>query len=368
MRMFGRFTEVDSPNEHCCSDLSRRDLLLAGAGLGALMGATAFPNIVIGADTRFKIPIAQTANSLFYLSLYTAIDQGLFKAEGVEIDLITAGGSVEAVNAVVARQAACSTQDPARCEAARQRGAPTKIIGSSINKFATYIVGNKSIAPQDLQAWKGRKMAAIQRPNTAHSAIEWVLLKAGWKQERTNVWVPPDGGAPLQVTEIKQGNEFQALLAGAVDMATGYEPAASDAIARNSDLHMIWSFPKSFGDFLYGGWCALDDDIKNKPEMLQSFMNGIAHSYKFIRERPQDAIASGKKWFPSLAPSAIESAFLRFMEENVYPPRATITEQAFNANFKEFLPFVNYPLNPTTLQEATFLDFANKADAKFGLV
>jgi NitT/TauT family transport system substrate-binding protein len=347
--------------------ISRRKLLQAGSGFGALMGVAAFPRIVIGQDARFKIPIAQTANSLFYLSLYTAIDQGLFRGEGVTIDLITAGGSAEAVNAVVARQAVCSTQDPVRCEAARQKGASTKLIGASINAFAAYIVGKKAIAPQDLQAWKGRKMAAIQRPNTANSAIDWVLLRAGWKEEKPNVWVPPDGGAPLQVTEVKQGNEFQALLAGAVDMACGYEPAASDALARNTGLHLIWSFSKSFGDFLYGGWCAYEDDIKSKPDMLQAFMNGIAHSYKFIRERPQDAIASGKKWFPNLDPNAVESAFKRFLEENVYPRHATISEKAFNANFKEFIPFVKYPLEPVSLSEATYLEFAKKADAKFGL-
>jgi NitT/TauT family transport system substrate-binding protein len=342
-------------------------LLRKGVGFGAFVGSGFFPRVVLGQNARFKIPIAQTANSLFYLSLYTAIDQGLFKAEGVEIDLITAGGSAEAVNAVVARQAACSTQDPVRCEAARQKGAATTIIGSSINKFATYIIGKKEITAQDLNSWKGRRMAAIQRPNTAHSAIDWVLLKAGWKQERPNTWVPPDGGAPLQVTEIKQGNEFQPLLAGIVDMAAGYEPAASDAVARNSDLHFIWSFPRSFGDFLYGGWCAYADDVKNKPDMLQAFMNGIAHSYKFIREQPQKAVESGRKWFPSLEPHAIESAFNRFVAENVYPTRVTIAEEAFNANFKDFVPFVKYPLNPVTMKEATYLEFAMKADAKFGL-
>jgi NitT/TauT family transport system substrate-binding protein len=347
--------------------MSRRALLQVGLGGGAIALSNAFPRLVLGADARFKIPVAQTVNSLFYLSLYAAMDEGLLKNEGVEVDLISAGSSPEAVNALVAGQAACSTQDPLRCEAARQKGAPIKLIGASINRFAAYVVGKKGIAAQNVQSWKGRTIAATQRPSTVMSGLDWVLLNAGWKQDRPNVWIAPDGGAPLQMREVKMGNEFQALLAGAVDMAAGTEPGASDALARTNENHLIWSFPESFGEFLFGGWCAQESDIKNKPEMLQAFVNGIANSYKFIREQPQKAIASGKKWFPNLDPAAVESAFKRFVQDNVYPPRVTISEKAFQGNFGQFVPFTKYPLNPVSMQEATYLDFARKADSKFGL-
>jgi len=300
--------------------------------------------------------------------LYTAIEQGLFKEEGIEIDLITAGGSAEAVNAVVARQAACSTQDPVRCEAARQKGGTVKIIGASINRFACYVVGKKEIVPQDIESWKGRKMAVIQAPNTAFSVIEYLLLRAGWKQEKRNSWVSPKGGRPLELLEVKQGNEFQSLLAGVTDMATGYEPPASDAILRGKSLHLVWSFPKYFGEFLYGGWCAHEEDIQRKPEILQAFLNGISHSYRFIREEKEKSMAVAKKWFPKLNPQAVESAFLRFIEENVYPERSVISQKAWDANFHEFLPFVKYPLTlPVKMEDATYLELAKKADKKYGL-
>jgi len=348
-------------------DISRRGLLRAGVGLGALGAASSFAPIVLASNGTYKVPIAQTTNSLFYLPMYTALDNGLFKKEGVELDLINAGGSAEAVNAVVSRQAACSTQDPVRCEGARQKGAPTTIIGSSINRFAAYIIGKNEIPPQDLNAWKGKHIAAVQRPNSAHSAIDFVLLKGGWKQTEPNVWRAPDGGEPLLVTEVKQGNEFQPLLAGIVDMSVGYEPSASDAVARGKDLHFIWSFPEAFGEFLFGGWCAYTEDVEKRPDMLQAYMNGIAHAYKFLYENPDKALESAYKWFPKLKKEAIQSAFNRFLKENVYPTKTTVTQAAFEANFNQFVPFVKYPINPVTMAEATHLEFAEKADAKFGL-
>ncbi|MBI4560738.1 MAG: ABC transporter substrate-binding protein [Candidatus Rokubacteria bacterium] len=346
----------------------RRDFLWLGLGVGTAAALGGLPGLVGPASALTKVPISQTGTTLFYHMMYTAIEEGLFKAEGIEIDLITAGGSAEAVNVVAARQAIASTQDPVRCEAARQKGADVKIVGASINRFATYIVGKKDIAPQDVEAWKGRKMAVIQRPNTATSVLDLLFQKAGWKERSRDVWASPTGGGPLTLVQVKQGNEMPALLSGAVDMASGFEPPVSDAIVRGKDLHLVWSFPDYFGEFLFGGWCSHEEDIKKRPDMLQAFLNGIAASYKFIREEKRRTVAAAKKWFPKLNPEAIEIAFNRFIKENVYPERVVISQKAWDANFHQFLPFVKYPLNlPVKMEDATYLEFAKKADAKFGL-
>lgn len=347
---------------------SRRDFVRIGLGAGAAATFGGLPGLVGPAYGLTKVPISQTGTTLFYHMMYTAIEEGLFKAEGIEIDLITAGGSAEAVNVVVARQAMCSTQDPVRCEAARQKGASLKTVGASINRFATYIVGKKGIARQDVEAWKGRKMAVIQRPNTATSVLDYLFQKAGWKEQSKDVWVSPKGGDPLTLIQVKQGNEMPALLSGAVDMASGFEPSASDAIVRGKNLHLVWSFPDYFGEFLFGGWCAHEEDIQKKPDLIQAFLNGIAASYKFIRAEKGKTIAAAKKWFAKLNPQAIETAFNRFIKENVYPERLVISQKAWDANFHQFLPFVKYPLNlPVKMEDATYLEFAKKADAKFGL-
>ena len=122
------------------------------------------------------------------------------------------------------------------------------------------------------------------------------------------------------------------------------------------------------GEFLFSSLCAHEDDMREKPEMLQAFMNGIAHSYKFVRSERQQTLEIAKKWFPQLDVNVLETAFDRFIKEKVYPERTLISETAWKANFNEFLPFVNYPLKlPVDMAAVTNLEFAKKADAKFGL-
>jgi NitT/TauT family transport system substrate-binding protein len=233
--------------------------------------------------------------------------------------------------------------------------------------MAVYIVGKKDIPPKTLSGFKGRKIAILQRPNTAASVFNYLLSRAGWKEEPKNNWVAPDGGKPLVTIETRQGNQFPPLFAGAVDMAAGFEPGASDAIKRG-DFHMVWSFPEEFGDFLFSSLCAHDDDMRERPTMLQGLVNGIAHSYKFVRNDRQKTLEIAKKWFPQLDPGVLEAAFDRFIAEHVYPERTVIREKAWKANFEEFLPFVNYPLKlPVDMASVTNLEFARKADAKFGL-
>ena len=346
---------------------TRRQIVKIGVAAGvagslALAGRSAF--------ALSKMPIAQSGVTLFYLYVYVGIDEGFFRQEGLDIDLFTAGGGggQPAVNALAAREAMCSTQDPVLCEAARQKGATVRSIGALVDRMAVYVVGKKEIPTQDLSGWKGKKLVILQRPNTAASVINYVLSKQGWKEDPKNNWIPPDGGKPLTTMEIRQGNEFPPLLSGAVDMTAGYEPGASDAITRGKDLHIVWSFPEYFGDFLFSSLCANDEDIRQRPEMLQGFVNGIARSLKFVRTEKQRTLEIARKWFPQLSPIAIESAFNTFVRENVYPQRTVISEKAWKANFDDFLPFVKYPLKlPVSMAEVTNMEFAKNADKKFGL-
>jgi NitT/TauT family transport system substrate-binding protein len=346
---------------------TRRDLVKLGIATWAAGSLGTWSST---ARALTKMPVAQSGVTLFYLYVYVGIEEGFFREEGLDIDLFTAGGGggQPAVNALAAREAMCSTQDPVLCEAARQKGATVRSIGALVNRMAVYVVGKKEIASRDLSAWKGRTLAILQRPNTAASVINYVLSKEGWKEEPKNNWIPPDGGKPLTTVEVRQGNEFPPLLSGAVDMTAGYEPGASDAITRGKALHIVWSFPEYFGDFLFSSLCANDEDIKQRPEMLQGFVNGIAHSLKFVRADNKRTLEIARKWFPQLSPAAIESAFNTFIREKVYQERTVISEKAWQANFDNFLPFVKYPLKlPVSMKEVTNMEFAANADKKFGL-
>ena len=349
------------------SRFSRGDALKIGiaTGAAAALGVTTAPALALT-----KMPVAESGVTLLYLYVYTGIDQGFFKQEGLDIDLFTAGGGggQPAVNALAAHEAMCSTQDPVLCEAARQKGATVRSIAALVDRMAVFVIGKKDIPYQDVSGWKGRKMVILQRPNTAASVITYVLSKHGWREDPKNNWVAPDGGQPLATLEIRQGNEFPPLISGAVDMVAGYEPGASDALVKNKDLHVVWSFPQYFGEFLFSSLCANDDDIRQKPEMLQAFVNGIARSLKFVRADKKSTLEVARKWFPQLAPAALENAFNTFIKDNVYPPRTVISEKAWKANFDDFLPFVKYPLKlPVNIKDVTNMQFAEAADKKLGL-
>ena len=336
--------------------------------VGAAISFAGLLALATPAQGAAKLTFAQTRTSLFTHAVYVAIEEGYFRDEGIELKMFEAGGGPQAVRALAAHQANVSVQDPALCETARQKGAKIKSIGAAVTRLATYVVGKKDIDVQNIDAWKGRKMAILQRPNNGAAVLDLVLTKAGWKQKPRNTYTSPKGGAPVQMIEVKMGHVFPALLSGAVDMGVGFEPGASNAIVAGKNYHLIWSFSKAFGEFQFGTYCARDDDIASMPDRLQAFMNGIAHSLKFMRENREKSLAHAYKWFPKLNKRAVQMAFDRFVQENVYPPRLTISQKAWKANFDNFLPFVNYPLKlPVKMEDVTYLEFAKKADKKFGL-
>ena len=68
--------------------MSRRDFIRITLGVGAAAGLGGMPGLVMPAYGLTKVPIAQTGNTMFYHMLYTAMDQGLFKQEGIEIEVV----------------------------------------------------------------------------------------------------------------------------------------------------------------------------------------------------------------------------------------------------------------------------------------
>src|SRR3981189_1042678 len=86
-----------------------------------------------------KAVLSQAFQSMLYLPLYVAINEGFFTQQGLDLTKETAGAPTVALSAVISGSAQFSTHGPAWTAIAASKGAPVNIIANVVNGAAVWI-------------------------------------------------------------------------------------------------------------------------------------------------------------------------------------------------------------------------------------
>src|ERR1700737_5227553 len=86
-----------------------------------------------------KVTLSQAFQSMLYLPLYVAIDEGFFIQQGLDLTKETAGAPTVALSAVISGSAQFSIQGPEWTAMGASKGAPANIISNVVNAAAVWI-------------------------------------------------------------------------------------------------------------------------------------------------------------------------------------------------------------------------------------
>src|SRR5258706_4959556 len=105
--------------------------------LAAIVYSAAAMMVCSSADAENKkAVISQAFQSLLYLPLYVAIDEGLFAKQGLDVTKETAGAPPVALNAVISGSAQVSLHGPEWTAIAASKGGEVQIIANVVNGAA----------------------------------------------------------------------------------------------------------------------------------------------------------------------------------------------------------------------------------------
>ena len=80
-----------------------------------------------------KVVLSQAFQSMLYLPLYVAIDEGFFTQQGLDLTKETAGAPTVALSAVISGSAQFSIHGPEWTAIAASKGAPVDVIANVVN-------------------------------------------------------------------------------------------------------------------------------------------------------------------------------------------------------------------------------------------
>lgn len=265
--------------------MNRRRFVMGTAALGG-MAAT---HSLIGVTAGLAQDVAKVRMQLGWLASngvlgeVAAMKKGFFAEEGVELEIVPGGPSIDGVAGVAAGQSQMGlTSSSPAIMLARSAGIPIKafLAGYQKHPFSYLSLGKNPIrTPQDMI---GKTIA------TQPSAV--ILLRA---------LLAANGIAEDQVTIVNMGADMNQLLTGQADVVTGWNTnvEAMQILGPDAVELMLWDA----GLQLYANvYFATDEQIDTQGDVLARFTRAAAKGWAYVRDNHEEGVDMLVEAYPNM--------------------------------------------------------------------
>jgi NitT/TauT family transport system substrate-binding protein len=277
-----------------------------------------------------KVTLSQAFQSMLYLPLYVAIDEGFFAQQGIDLTKETAGAPSVALSAVISGSAQFSIHGPEWTAIAASKGAPVDIIANVVNGAAVWIATTPDFKFTSVKDLKGQKVVTGLMPTTSTSLFIKLLKENGM-----------DAKTDVDMIQVAIGSEPGPFVAKQADIAVMYEPGLDQVVAKG--MKVVLGFPKSYGAYAFSAVTARNDV---DPDTAQRVVNAMEMAMRFMPKNEARTAEIAKKEFPTLDPAVVEAAVKRMLSDGVYPPSVDITADALKVSMDTQIALGNLAAQP----------------------
>lgn len=288
-----------------------RTLFRVAVALTAFLACTSVAVTPALADGK-KVVLSQAFQSMLYLPLYVAIDEGFFTKQGIDLVKETAGAPTVALSAIISGSAQFSLHGPEWAAIAASKGAPVWAIANVVNGAAVWIATAPDFKFDSVKDLKGQKIVTGTMPTTSTSLFIKLLKENGM-----------DAKTDVEMIQVPIGTEPGPFMAGQAKVAVMYEPGLDQVVAKG--MKVVLGFPKLYGPYAFSVIAARTDV---DPDIAQRVVNALEMAERFMQANPGPTVDIAKKEFPNLDPEVVASAVKRMLADNVYPKNVDITPDA----------------------------------------
>jgi NitT/TauT family transport system substrate-binding protein len=290
-------------------------LLLAGAACGITTARAASPTLT-------HVTLVQSSLSFNFVPLYTAQSQGYFAQEGLEVEVILAGGGPKAMTALVGGGGQFSASVLLDGIMAHRRGLDDVRAIATLSYFLKPMVIRADVAKQHgisrdiplkprLAAMKGLRVAITTPGASSDMLLRYLFLTNGMQPDR-DLQIVPLGGVATQIAGLQAGQVDACSCLPGVDIVTNREGLTIDVL-NPDDMQAL-------DGVTYGTLYGLASYMKAHPEVIRGMARAMARADLLIAH---DAAAAGRA----------SRSFFKEMDD-----------ASFNASWRTYAPY--FPTDP----------------------
>jgi ABC-type nitrate/sulfonate/bicarbonate transport system substrate-binding protein len=147
--------------------------------LTALWLPTLFLASVAASWAQMKVRVNWSATAGGQSGFWVAHEEGIFKKNGLEVELLHIPSSSRAIQTMLAGEIAISYVDPRNTIEANFRGAPVALLAGVTNRFTFSLMARTEI--KSIGDLKGKKIGVTRIGSSTHTAALYTLNQAGLK-------------------------------------------------------------------------------------------------------------------------------------------------------------------------------------------
>lgn len=272
-------------------------------------------------DTLTKVTLSEVAHSIFYAPQYVAIEQGYFKDEGIELNLVTGFGADKVMTALISGEA--------------QIG----FMGSESSIYA-YNEGNSDYAVNFAQLTQRAGNFLVSREPI--DDFSWNMLKgcvvlggrAGGMPEMVLEYILKNNGIDIaNDLEIIQNIDFGltsgAFAGGQGDFTVEFEPHAT-ALEKEGSGYVAASLGVDSGYVPYTAYSAKKSYINKNPDIIQGFTNALQRGMEYVNSHSSTDIAKViAPQFPDTDVDTIALIVERYKAQDTWKNDLIFTDDSF---------------------------------------
>jgi NitT/TauT family transport system substrate-binding protein len=285
----------------------------AGASVAAALPLAAYaapaPANFRGEPEQKSLKIGLAVPDVAYWPLYVAASQGLWKNEGLDVQLITFSGDASVGQALAGGSTDLNSASLVGLLNIIQSGQPVRAISAVCEQAVFSFVGNSKI-----KSWNDLKGGTfgVASYGSMTAAMCTAALAAHGLVVDKDIQLVQTGGSP---------NAYAALESGQLSGSGFSLPYALKA--KTAGMHFLGSQVTVTGshwpaEIMY----AKQDFLASKPRTISAFMRGLAVADKIITSQPSVAIASlqnAMKLEPDIASASYAIVKNTFLPRGQFP-------------------------------------------------
>lgn len=267
------------------------------------------------------VVLNEVTRSVFYAPLYAAVGLGFFEEEGIELEIVTGGGSDKSMTALIAGEAEFALMGPETGIYVVNEGAGEHpmIIGQLTKRDGSFLVSREDTDEFSWEQLRGKSVIGGRVGGMPYMTLMYVLKQHG---------LTP--GVDVEVIDNIQFN----LMGGAFEGGTGdyvtlFEPTAT-LFERNGSGYIVANIGLESGEVPYTTFMTMPSTIKDDPELVKSFIRAIIKAQKWVQNATNSEIADAmSEFFPDADKSTLEIVAMSYRETDSWMKTPIMTEDAF---------------------------------------
>ncbi|WP_040330004.1 ABC transporter substrate-binding protein [Clostridium ihumii] len=236
-------------------------------------------------DKLTKIKLAEVTHSVFYAPQYVAINEGFFKEQGIDIELMAAQGADKTMAALVSGEVQIGLMGPEASIYVYNKGSDNYAINFAqlTKRDGSFLVGRQKEDKFKFENLKGKEILGGRKGGVPEMTLEYTIkdngIKIGTGKDEANVR-----------TDIQFNVMAGSFTGGEGDYVTLFEPSAT-AMEKEGKGYIVASIGEASGEIPYTAYSATNKYIDKNKDLIQKFTNAVYKGQQYVKTHSAEEIA-----------------------------------------------------------------------------